>query len=133
MIGPISTIHHIGPILLIYFITLFVIFLIKKQIIKFCPKTISIVTLISKITMIAVTIAMVLTVVIVFGFLSNPFERAKIKTISPAIIDETFNPKPLNEIRMENEEVINKKHIEKEVEATTDNQKAFEDSKNIFK
>jgi len=88
---------------------------------------------ISKILFGATSTVAILTIVLVLGFLSNPFERVEIKTINTSSIDESFTPKSSDEISRENKDITQKQHVEKEIKATTDNQKAFEDSKNIFK
>ena len=133
MTGLISTIHHIGPILLIYLFSLLFWFLVKRQIVKIWPSTMTFMPKISKILFGATSTVAILTIVLVLGFLSNPFERVEIKTINTSSIDESFTPKSSDEISRENKDITQKQHVEKEIKATTDNQKAFEDSKNIFK
>lgn len=133
MTGIISTLHHIIPILAIYFIIILIVVFVKGQVLKTQQEIEPLVTQISKIIFRVLTAGTILMIIIVLGFLSNPFEREQIKTISPAIINQEFKFKSSNEIVKINEEVVNKKHIEKEAEAIKNNQKAVEDSKNIFK
>lgn len=133
MQGLISTSHHIIPMLVIYLIVIFAVVLVRRQILKNYPSLVKLTIRISKVIFGVLTLGIILIIIIVLGFLSNPFEREQIKTISTATIDQEFKDAKSNEITEINKEVVNRSHIEKEIEATKDNQKALEDSKNIFK
>lgn len=135
MIGIISTIQHIAIIVLLWLFSFIVVFIIKKNAIKYIKKKKEI-KRVKKIAAIVNTIFSTIAIIIIISvvlFLSNPFERTEIKTIKESIVDDSFISTTKDIINQTNKEVIEKKHLEKEEEAEQDNINAMKEAKKLFK
>lgn len=135
MTGLLSTVSHIFPIVFIFIISALGVFFIRRQLLKHFTdeKTQKIITKAYKAILGGMIAAVALIVFIVLVFLSNPLERANIKTNTAAMVDNSYIDKTREEINKTNKEVVERKHIEKETEATNDNERAFAESKELFK
>ena len=128
---------HIATVIIIYIQLLFIFILAYKFFLNRSEKN----TVKKKITkafkavLKAITIIFILIIISILLFLSNPFERAEIKTIKEIVVDDTYHEliKTKPEINKLNKEVIEQKHKENEKEASDDNMEAFNKSKQLFK
>lgn len=140
MQGLISMLPHIITVILIYLAILIIAQIVKRSMLKsigvvkgmkgFIKKR-GISRIVSLVNIWA-TGAMVVVVVLIVLFLSNPFERSHVPTIAEAAIDESFQEPTKAKIATSNKEVIKKKHLEKEQEAETDNAAAMKEAANLF-
>lgn len=141
-----SSIGYIIPVVLIWLaiiiITQLAKFLIKKSgtiatsdnadKIKEVEKHYGIIDKGAKLIALWATILAIIVITLAILFMTNPSERKEIKTIPEAQIESNFKEPSKSEIEESNKDVIEKKHLEKEREATEDNNKAMEEATEIF-
>ena len=134
MVGLFSTIPHIVTIILLWLVAMVILWGFKRFMVKYAEIDFEYnLDKVVRATRYLITSAAFVSIILVVFFLSNPFERAEIKTIPKAEVEESFTPPSLDSINNTNKQAVSEKSNENWKEAEEDSYKAMEKADDIFK
>ena len=128
-----NIVFNVIPIIVVLFVMLMTIKLFSIIIMKiFKDANKAKVDKITKVIMSCAVLIGIAVIALSVAFLSNPFERKNAKTITSAVVDESYVAPSTNEIATSNKESVTTKDKENKESAATDNTKAMEDALKLF-